>query len=358
MPEFANWTLEEQKRFWFGLARAVILRWRLGPARLSWLGYSGNAVFKVISPGGIYVLRLHLPGKVRAEYLESELTWLQNLRQNTGLLAPSPVPLPDTAQDKVTDNAPDNSSKVLYTTVKPAQLAPGAVLCSLFEFIAGEPKSAQSLSSADVYAVGLYLGKLHREGQFVAAAGFLRPSMDWQGMFGAESPYAVQDAIIAPSAEQADIFAQVEKRLRAALSAIDRNARNFGLIHGDLLAKNILFRAELPLALDFEYCGWGYFLYDLAPLLWQLKCERAAEYPQLEAAMWRGYISQTGLDEDLRVQLEAFIAARQLLSCRWLLANASHAALRAVAPKLLAERAAELRGFLDSGVLKRKSRTL
>ncbi len=142
------------------------------------------------------------------------------------------------------------------------------------------------------------------------------------------------------------------------MAAIDRGPDTFGLIHGDLLAKNILHCADQPAALDFEYCGWGYYLYDLAPLLWQLKGERPDDYCQLEEAMWAGYTSKTGLDERMRAHLEVFIAARQLASCRWLLANAGHPALREIAPKLLEDRTSELRDFLKTGVLNRKSLTL
>ncbi len=346
MPGFAHWTLDEQKRYWLGLAHDVIGLWGHGGAHLSWLGYSSNAVFKASARSGIFVLRLHRPGKARAERLESELRWLQYLNQNTDLLAPLPIPLPD------------HTREVLFTSVRPARLGPEVVLCSLFEFIDGKSKSAQDLSAAEVHAVGVYLGTLHSEGQFEPPPGFRRARMDWEGLFGAESPYSVHETIIAPSTEQADTFAQVENRLRSVMAAIDRDPDSFGLIHGDLLAKNILFRAGQPVALDFEYCAWGYFLYDLAPLLWQLKGERPHDYPLLEEALWSGYTAKTTVNPQARAHLEAFIAARQLASCRWLLAHASHPTVRAIAPKLLEDRAAELRDFLASGVLKRQSLTL
>lgn len=346
MPDFANWTLDEQKRFWLGLARDVIELWGLGASHLSWLGYSSNAVFKVSASCGIYVLRLHLPGRVHAARLASELTWLQNLRLNTDLLAPAPVPLQD------------NAAVVLFTSLRPAQLAPDAVFCSLFRYIDGESKPAKELTADDVHAVGVYLGALHREGQFEPPAGFMRPRMDWEGLFGEESLYALQDSIVTTTAEQADTFEQAENRVRTVMTAIDRGPDTFGLIHGDLLAKNILHCGDQLAALDFEYCAWGYFLYDLAPLLWQLKGERPDDYCRLEEAMWSGYRSKTALDARMRVHLEGFIAARQLASCRWLLANAGHPALREIAPKLLEDRASELRDYLKNGVLKRKSLTL
>ena len=346
MRGFANWTLDEQKRFWCDLAHEVIELWGLGKSRLSWLGYSGNAVFRVNTCGEKYVLRLHLPGRARAKYLESELVWLQYIRLNTELLVPAPVPLQV------------DGAEVLFTSVSPAPLSPDAVLCCLFEFVDGESKSAKALSADDVYSVGAYLGTLHRLGQFEPPDTFSRPRMDWEGLFGEESPYLARDSIISLTGEQARIFEQVKDRVRTAIDKIDRGPESFGLIHGDLLAKNILYCDNLPVALDFEYCGWGYFLYDLAPLLWQLKGERPAEYIYLEDAMWSGYTSKTGVTEHERDRLEICIAARQLASCRWLLANAGNPTVREVAPQLINDRALELRDFLQNGVLKRKSLTL
>ena len=53
------------------------------------------------------------------------------------------------------------------------------------------------------------------------------------------------------------------------------------------------------LRLDFEYCGWGFYLYDLAPLLWQLKGERASDYLMLGGrAVARIHINPTDPDSD------------------------------------------------------------
>ena len=154
-------------------------------------------------------------------------------------------------------------------------------------------------------------------------------------------------------AEQRRIIDQVARRLRAPLTELASKPAAMGLIHADLLAKNVLFRADGIAALDFEYCGWGFYLYDLAPLLWQLKGERAADYPQLEDAMWRGYTSIRRVDEGDRALLETFIAARQIASIRWLQSNMDNLNIRAVAPSLIAGRCEELKVFLETGNLRR-----
>ena len=201
-------------------------------------------------------------------------------------------------------------------------------------------------------------GELHSEGHFRPSSEFARPRLDWDGLFGEDSPYFNADYSKLLSVEQNHVFAEAAERIRATMSILDGRGDAFGLIHGDLLAKNIVFARGKPAALDFEYCGWGYFLYDLAPLLWQLKGERADDFRELEDALWTGYSAQRAVSSADRQKLEDFIAARQLASCRWLLANGHLPQVRENAPRLIAARAEALEGYLESGTLRRQSPTL
>ena len=341
MTDFHRWSLEAQKAFWLKLAHDVAGRWNLRVKGLSWLGYSHNAVFKVSAADGDYVLRLQLSGRVKAAELRSELQWLRTIRRNTDLLAPFP-------RSAVIDGKKD-----LLASVDHPQL-PSIVYGCLFEYAPGLTKSPSEMSLDDVFQIGVYLGKLHTAGQFRPPSDFSRPRLDWEGLFGERSPYHPgENAHVA----QSQVFAQTATRVQAVMRDLGPGADELGLIHADLLAKNILFCEDGVAALDFEYCGWGYYLYDLAPLLWQFRGERADD-ARLETALWSGYISIRPQADARRELLETFIAGRQLASCRWLAANLHHPTIRAAAPKLLAQRQEELKDFLDSGKLRRRSPTL
>ncbi len=345
--DFGEWSLGAQKALYADLAADAVRAWGLLLEALNCLSYSSNAVFAVRTTTARYVLRLSLPGRIKASRLRSELEWLRLIRQRTDLLAPAPVTLSVGGEER------------LYATLPHERLPPPHdVYCVLFEHIAGRHKSARELNVADCRRIGRYLGSLHQEAQFEPPAGFDRPRLDHQGLFGVESPYGSADESSALAAGQGEVFAQVAQRVGQVMARLDGQRDNFGLIHADLLAKNALFEGDSIAALDFEYSGWGYFLYDLAPLLWQLRGERSADYDQLEGALLDGYLSAR-LDANVdREALEVFIAARQLASCRWLLQNVHHPQLRAAAPDLIRQRTAELAQFLGSGVLRRSSPTL
>ena len=119
------------------------------------------------------------------------------------------------------------------------------------------------------------------------------------------------------------VFDAVAERVSLAMAMLDRDGEGFGLIHADLLAKNVIFAGDSVAALDFEFSGWGYFLYDLAPLLWQLKGERMADYARLEADFWSGYVSVRAEASDQREYLEDLY--RRPATCLLPLAAAKHA---------------------------------
>ncbi len=347
MTDFCEQTAEQQRQLWLEVAAVALRRWKLSPTTLRWLGQGRNFTLKATARGGDYTLRLHPPGSVTAERLRSELRWLASLRRDTDLLAPCPVAAHLAGGER------------LFVEARHQALPPpGVAFAALFEFIPGEVKSARELTAKEVYRIGAFLGALHSRGQTIGRGQHEGPRLDWAGIFGGDSPYAsaAENAIL--GADDLGILRAVGRALRSPLSALATKPEAMGLIHADLLAKNIVFRGDAIAALDFEYCAWGFYLYDLAPLLWQLRGERAGDYRALEEAMWRGYASEKPMAAGDRQLLEPFVAARQLASIRWLLANWRNPTLREIAPTLIAERCAELRDFLNTGVLRRATPTL
>lgn len=345
--DFGTWRLEAQQALYRELAAGALADWDIAVEAFSWLSYSTNAVFAVKTAAGRFILRMSLPGRVQSSRLRSELDWLRAIRQQTDLLAPNPVLIRVDGKEQ------------LYAELSHELLPPPHfVYCALFEHIDGRGKSADELSATDCRRIGRFLGALHQDAQIDAPAGFDRPRLDWHGMFGSESPYQSAGESRALGACQREVFAAVAQRVGEVMTRLDREPESFGLIHADLLTKNVLFASHSIAALDFEYSGWGYFFYDLAPLLWQLRGERRADYAQLEGPLLEGYFSARAGATGDRDAIEAFIAARQLASCRWLLQNLHHPQLRDAALDLIRQRTLELEQFLGSGVLRRRSPTL
>ena len=341
---FSQMNLQRQRALFAAAAAALLPQWRIGEYCSSWISYDTNAVFAISTANASYILRLHPPGRVDEASLRAELIWLLAIRQRTGLLAPLPV---------------SNASGKLHASYVPPMLASaGSIHAVLFERLPGAEKPASAYTVADARAVGCYLAKLHRDAQFAPPAGFKPYRLDFSELSEAASAYHQAHENGGLSSKQMQVFRAVAVRARQAMTGESQPKAQFGFIHADLLAKNALFNGNTVAALDFEYCAWGYFLYDLAPLLWEFRGRRAADYDELEDAMWAGYISIRPQAADQRVALEACIAARQMLSCRWLLQNLHNPTVSEAAPTLLQERIRELEDYLAGGKLQRRTATL
>ncbi|MBZ0289368.1 MAG: phosphotransferase, partial [Anaerolineae bacterium] len=322
-------------------AQRVISVYGIAAASIKPLNTVNNAVFAVETSDAWFVLRLHRHGLRRLDALESELHWLEAINRETRLCVPRPVPSREGTW---------LSSVAVEGLDKPLR-------CSLLSWLEGIFYKTSAMTPEQVAGMGAFLAQLHQFSElYQPPADFYRPRLDWEGLFGVDSPYnpGAGDALF--SSEQRQVLDAVAERARVVMQTLGESPREFGLIHGDFIAKNVLFNGDRVCAIDFDDCGFGYFLYDLAPPLLQMTYER--HYPALKAALWAGYVAVRPLPDSYRDLLEVFIAARHVASCRWIAGNLHNPNVRARAPQIIAERVEELRRFLATGRVERKSEML
>lgn len=85
-----------------------------------------------------------------------------------------------------------------------------------------------------------------------------------------------------------------------------------GLIHADLHLGNALFHGGTVKLIDFDDCGTGPRLYDLAVAVWELRDR--PDYPAFRDALIAGYRTRREVDLD---HLDDFIALRQVAFDLW-----------------------------------------
>jgi Ser/Thr protein kinase RdoA (MazF antagonist) len=100
----------------------------------------------------------------------------------------------------------------------------------------------------------------------------------------------------------------------------------FGLIHADLHQYNVLFSGGGMRAIDFDDCGFGPRLYDLAVPLTIL--QDRATYPALRAGLLAGYRRVRPLSAAEEHYLDTFMALRQVQDLLWVLQEREQPALR------------------------------
>ena len=321
------------------LAAAALAAYDLGgQASLAPIRFTNNAVYAVrtgATAGGAppaYALRLHRPGYRSSAQTRSELEYVRALSRATGLAVPLPVPARDGG---------------LVVEVGAGGAARHADLLTWLPGRARRPGAGLGPRSAD--RLGELLGRLHAFAEgFAPPPGFRLPVWDADGLFTERSPFrpGLLDALLGPAGRA--LFDRVAAATREIFDRLGRGRAAFGVIHADYILGNCRFRGPTPGVLDFDDCGWGHFLYDLAPLLGNLS--DAGRFPPLARAFLAGYRRVRALPAGAEGDLPVLMAARHAASCLWAAGLARHgggAGASAVDPgRHIAVRLAEMRRCL------------
>jgi Ser/Thr protein kinase RdoA (MazF antagonist) len=295
------------------LADEALATYGVQHARLVLLAHMENTAFRVETPGGErYVLRIHRaagspfhPPRSMAE-VRSETIWISALRRETGLAVPEPVP------------AADGS----LLSVAEVGGVPEPRVCVLFRWGPGRFLDA-GLTASHLERVGGFVAQLHVHAlRFAPPAGFVRRRV---GEVSVEVAAYVANVV----GEQfgsgaASIVEVVIAMVQEAERELGTGPEVFGLIHADLHQENYLFHRGKVRAIDFDDCGWGHFVYDLAVVLSELR--QRPDYDALRAGLLRGYRAVRPLPAAQERYLEVFHGLRLLQLTLWFLEQRDHPA--------------------------------
>ena len=252
MTPFAQLSGSGQVRRLRPLALQALEAYALAGAQLRPLKHWNNATFAVQAGARCLVLRLNRPGFQDAAAIRAELQWLQTLR-TAGLQVPAPVAAPDGR---------------LVVTASAAGV-PEPRDCALFTRLPGRFLNYH-LGVGQLEAVGAFTAQLHTI-PFVPPPGFTRKRWDLHTLLGGDPGIDRQGIEAHLGADDRQVIAAVRTRLERAFADLGTGPEAWGLIHADLHPGNLLFQRQGVGAIDFDDCGWGCFLYDLAVTLSELR---------------------------------------------------------------------------------------
>lgn len=291
------------------LARAALARWHLDAAPVSLLKYRENAVFKVTDPGSgaRFVLRIHRPAYRSDAELRSELQWTAALIE-AGIEAPAAVP---------------TAAGELFVTVD-HESVPEARQCDLLRWvegaIIGDIETGHVASAADVRSSHFHAGRLaariHNHGEhWSRPPGFTRPSMDFDGLIGSNGylgPYAACKLL---ARDEVILLDRARDAIHAALDGFGQSPDRYGLTHGDFLPENLLREGDTVRIIDFDDCGFGWHVMDVATSLLFLLGE--PQYEDACAGFVDGYRTARALPDEHLQMLPVFLLARAMTYVGW-----------------------------------------
>jgi Ser/Thr protein kinase RdoA (MazF antagonist) len=108
-------------------------------------------------------------------------------------------------------------------------------------------------------------------------------------------------------------FDEIARRMRTVMADLGSKPDTFGLIHADLHLENALFDRGAMRLIDFDDCGFGYWLYDIAVPLWEYRSR--PDHALIRAALLDGYAEHRELPD--LTHLEMFIATRDVAFGLW-----------------------------------------
>jgi Ser/Thr protein kinase RdoA (MazF antagonist)/uncharacterized protein YkwD len=243
-----------------------------------------------------YVLRVNAPNfNARAE-INSEMEWLDAIVNDTKLIVPIPVKT--------------SSGNWVQTVDHPAL---GIFRhCVLFEYL---PAAAveDTITPQRMEFLGAMIGLIHRHGaRFNPPPGFIRKHWDLEGMRGEMLDVPITQALAALSDEEREVLKLAEKIVAEAMLKLGTSPKVYGLIHGDLHLKSLLFSTTgKPVVIDFDTCGYGYYAYDLAVAIWNI-FDRD-DFADMRAALMRGYRKVRALSDLEESLITNFVAGRLMI---------------------------------------------
>lgn len=237
-----------------------------------------------------FVLKIQDPAETDLVEVRSEMQWLAALAHETDLLIPHPVATLDGSWVTEVD-MPGSDRQCLCRLTR---WVPGRIL--------GRGERLVHFSRLGELIAGLH----NHATRFRPPEGFRRRRWD-RGLLRqrlALIEEGVRDGLV--TAEQRDVFRTGAEQGDALMQDLDARSDAFGLIHSDLGGSNHIYHDGRAGAIDFEMSGYGYYLCDLAELLWGVQHVR--HFPQIRESLLSGYRCARDLPPDLEQRLGAAIA--------------------------------------------------
>jgi Ser/Thr protein kinase RdoA (MazF antagonist) len=282
-------------------AQGALAGYRCHPdAGVSLLNVSENATFLIEDPGqGRSVLRVHRMGYHTEQEIASELAWMDALRADAGVRTPRVLPASD--------------GSLVVTVADP--VTGDRRHCVRFEYLPGsEPAAGASGHFAEL---GEITARMHRHARdWAPPPGFTRFHWDYDAAFGGGARWGRWQDGIGVGAAEREILGRLDECLRRQLAAFGTGPQRYGLIHADTRLANLLVDGGAVSVIDFDDCGFSWYLYDLGASVSFF--EHEPQVPELVDSWLSGYRRVLPLPAGDEAEIWTFILYRRLLLVAWI----------------------------------------
>ena len=285
---------------------------------------SENRVYHIRDPQLTqrYVLRVN-SGRLTYHTIPSiasEMMWLTALRRDTDIVVPDVMAARDGSTVQTIFAA--GLDKPRHVTV--------------YSFLPGTEPSADDLVPG-FERLGEISARMHLHAKsWEPDHGFKRHSWTPDVILDDELNWGRWQDGVAVEGEVLALLSRLDGVVRRRLAGLSRDRDRFGLIHADLRLANLLVDGDTTAIIDFDDCGYGWYLFDLATALSFL--EERPDVPDLVAAWLAGYRKVAEIPADIENELPTLIMLRRLGLMGWVGYQQAHLAFaRDIGPAFTAD---------------------
>ena len=270
-------------------------------ARARLINVSENATYLVEGRNWKSVLRVHRENYHSERAIQCELEWSRALKESREIVTPdyylgidgNPI------QSGIVDGLP----------------APRFMV--MFHFVEGsEPDEQQDLVKP-FEELGRIAAKTHLHSmQWQRPEPFERLTWNLDTVFGPDPTWGNWRDGPNVTPDIREILEQVEITVKERLTRFGTGPDRYGLIHADMRLANLLIDESSTRLIDFDDCGFGWFLYDFATGISFM--EDHVQVPALKESWLMGYRKIRDLSEEDADQLDTFIMLRRMALLAWI----------------------------------------
>jgi Ser/Thr protein kinase RdoA (MazF antagonist) len=282
--------------------RAVLPRFgrrREAPLRL--LSVSENATYLVDDDDPI-VLRMHRPGYHCMAAIQSELSWMAALRDQTWVPTPRPIATAD------------------GSAVAVASVDGQAVHVDAVTFVSG-CTAEEKPEAVGFDELGRITAAMHDHVQsWTPPVGFTRFRWDLETMLSPRARWG--DWRNAPhlTGDECRLIARAATAVHHRLTEFGCGPDRFGLVHADLRMANLMIDPGDPAApitvIDFDDSGWSWYLADLGAVVSFI--EDSPEVERIIADWLGGYRQLRHLPAAHAELIPTFVMLRRIMLSAWI----------------------------------------
>jgi Ser/Thr protein kinase RdoA (MazF antagonist) len=291
--EFFELPTEEQEKSLIIFAHELLTYYGISKAKVSCINFGFNATFSVETETGVkYALRVNINSAKTIKNLLAEIEWVRHLNHTSGINTPTPIA---TLKDEFIVSALHSESGMTLFAV-------------MYSWLEGEEIGDEpTLDQLD--AVGKAIALLHQDSSnFVLSSQYELPTFDdffWSTedfLFSEKSKLSFADRGLLQEAH--DLIMEFTRNLYETSPV--------HIIHADVHGWNLMWHEGKLSIFDFDDCGFGLEVQDLAVALYYL------DTPEQDRALLAGYTSVKPLPTYSENAMKALLLHRRLLLLNYL----------------------------------------